>query len=152
MLSAFIAADRLVADRLRRAPAFATLPSDRAECLAVLRQGTSYELPAEFALVSPGDAAALIVVIEGGLFDRDRALHWPAGSCLGVAELLADAPFATSLATVAPTSIYRLDAALFGLFRRGCPAIAQCIIAGLADAHAPEHHAPTRLPALEPSA
>lgn len=144
MLSAFIATDRLVADRLRRAPAFATLPSARAECLAVLRQGASYALPADFVLVSAGDPAALIVIIEGGLFDAEHALHWPAGSCLGADELIADAPFSISLVTVSPTSIYRLDAALFGQFRRRCPAIAHCILA--------EADTMMRLPVLESSA
>lgn len=130
-LSAFTAPDRPVADRLRRAPSFASLPTARAECLSVLRQGVMYDLSADVVLVSPGDPPALIVVIEGGLHDDENAQSWPAGSCVGVRELTDNLPFASALATVSPTSIYRLEVDLFESFRRRCPAIAQCLSAEL---------------------
>ena len=88
-----------------------------------------YDIPADTVVTSPGDPPALIVVIEGGLFDTEHLLSWPAGSCLGTRELTADMSFASSLVTVSPTSLYRLDAEWYEPFLQRCPAIARCILA-----------------------
>lgn len=127
-LQAYHAPHRLVADQLRRAPVFAALPTELRECLAVLREGAVFELPAGIEVVSRGDSPALLVVTEGALRDEGGDRDWPAGSCLGVQETAAGRPFSGAIRTAAPTTLYRLDATLLDSFRALCPAIAQTLL------------------------
>lgn len=130
-LSAFAAPDRSIVDQLRRAPVFASLPGDSADCFAVLRRGAVLEVPAGVEVVSPGDLPALIVVTAGGLYDAGGSVAWPAGGCVGVAESLAGRRFASALRTVSPTLLYRLEAEWVQPLLRRCPGVSRCLLAAL---------------------
>lgn len=127
-LAAYSAPQRPIADQLRQVALFADLPNDRRDCLALLRQGTVYDVPAGVEIVSPGEPAALMVITQGGLCDSSSALTWPAGTCLGAREFLAGQPFHGAISTIAPTLFYRLEAAKLQGFLQHCPAIAQCLV------------------------
>ena len=133
-LESYAAPDLPIADQLRRVPVFQALPSDRGDCLALLREGALFEVPVGVEIVSPGDRPSLHVVTSGGLSDGDGARIWPAGSCLGVAETLAEQPFATTITTIAPTLLYRLDGKLLGNLLTVCPATARRLLADTARA------------------
>ncbi len=145
LLEPYTAPNRLVVDQLRRAPLFAALPTDRGECLSVLREGAVFEIPAGVEIVSPGDAPALLVLAEGALCDKASGQAWSAGSYLGVSETLAGRPFQAVIGTVAPSVLYRLDGRLLQDFMALCPAIATRMMADLAEAAA------TMLPSGESS-
>lgn len=123
-LSAYAAPHLSLADQLRRAPAFAELPSDRWGCLGLLREDMLFELPAGVEIVSPGDPPALHVVTGGGLREADGGRIWAEGNVLGVPEAVAALPFSTAVRTVAPTLLYRLDGQRFGALLAACPATA----------------------------
>lgn len=132
-LAAYHAPDRLIAEQLRGAPLFASLPGDHHDCLALLREGAFFEVPAGVEIVSAGEAPALIVVLEGALRDEPRANAWPAGSHFGVAETLAGRPFAAAIRSSAPTLFYRLEAGLLKALFGRCPAIGRRLLENLAD-------------------
>lgn len=132
LLQSYHAPARLIADQLRRAPPFATLPTDPQGCLALLREGSVFEVPANVEIVAPGDPAALLVVTEGGLCEQGGARVWSAGSCLGVSEILAGTPFAAAIRTVAPTLLYRLQGVRLETFHTLCPTIASRLLHDMA--------------------
>jgi hypothetical protein len=124
--------DRPVADQLRRAPLFEALPTDRHDCLGVLREGAVFAVPAGVKIVTPGDAASLMVVTEGALAQHGSARGWAAGQYLGASEILARRPFEVGVSTVGPTLIYRLESRLLDAFLTRCPAIAERLLHELA--------------------
>lgn len=146
-LKAYLSPDRLVADHLRGAPLFADLPNARRDCLALLREGAFFDVPAGVDVVSPGDRPALFVVAEGALRDADSARDWPAGSYFGAEEALSGTLFEATISTVAATLIYRLDAALLDAFLTRCPAIAARLYGDFAETTHATAAAPVDAPA-----
>lgn len=127
---------RSLTGQLRRVPLFAALPTDHRGCLELLREGALFDVPAGVAIVSSGDAPALLVVTEGALADGGTRA-WSSGQYLGVAECLARRSFAETVRAAAPTLLYRLDGAVFAALMTRCPAIAASLRADLAAPVAP---------------
>jgi CRP-like cAMP-binding protein len=137
LLTPYAAPRLTIVDQLRRSPLFSTLPLDRDHCLAVLRKGGMYDVPSGVEIVAPGDPAAFLMITNGALCEPPGARCWQTGDHLGLAEAMAGAPFASTVCTVAPTLLYRLDGDLVADLLTCCPVIAHKLLNDAGDRQMP---------------